>query len=404
VARKTLSQLTIERLRPDPAKEIERPDHLYPALRLRLYPSGTRSFWLRTRIAGKTVNLALKDVGLDLAKARATTRDLLARIAAGEDPRIASQRAKATTLGGVTELYLKHSAGEVSPRTQVERERHLCRDWKPLHHRPIAEIRKGEIAAQLLEIKNGAGGVAANRSRTTLFGLFEWCVDQDLIEVNVVASTRRPLKDEPTGTRTHTLEERQEILSATESDGAYNAIVRVLWLTGQRRSEVGGMMRRELDLDKALWSLPSERTKNDLQHVVPLSRQVIEIIKAQPDRGEYVFGDHGDAPFSGWSRCKRRLDRRILEARRKVNPDAKPMPAWTVHDVRRSVITGMNDLGILPHVVEAVVNHVSGEAKKGTAGVYNKARYIKERTHALQAWADHITGEPECKVVELRSA
>jgi integrase len=404
MARKTLTQLTVEKLRPDPARESERPDHLYPALRLRIYPSGARSFWLRTRIAGRTVNHRLEDVGLDLTKARVATRDLLARIANGEDPRVARRKVKATTLGGVAELYLKHSADEVRPRTQVERVRHLTRDWKPLHHRPIAEIRRGEIAARLLEIMDEHGPIAANRSRTTLFGLFDWAVDKDLAEHNVVVDTRRPLRKEPTGQRVHTADERQEILDATTGDGAYNAIAQVLWLTGQRKSEVGGMMRSELDLAKALWSLPPERCKNKLPHVVPLSRQVLDTIKAQPDRGEYVFGERGDAPFSGWSRCKRRLDQRILEARRKVDPEAKPMPAWTIHDIRRSVVTGMNDLGTSPHVVEAIVNHVTGEAKKGVAGTYNKARYLKERTNALQAWADHITGAPETKVIDYPDA
>ena len=242
MARKTLTQLTVEKFRPDPAREIERADHLYPALRLRIYPSGARSFWLRTCIAGKTANLRLEDVGLDLAKARVATRDLLARIDAGEDPRVASRKVKATTLGGVAELYLKHSADEVGPRTQVERVRHLTRDWKPLHHRPIAEIKKGEIAARLLEIKDQHGPIAANRSRTTLFGLFWWADDQDLIDVNVVASTRRVLRREPTRQRVHTADERREILDATEGEGAYNAIVRLAWLTGQRKGELGGMM------------------------------------------------------------------------------------------------------------------------------------------------------------------
>ena len=332
---------------------------------------------------------------------RVATRDLLARIDAGEDPRIASRKVKATTLGGVAELYLKHSADEVSPRTQVERVRHLTRDWKPLHHRPIAEIKKGEIAARLLEIKDQHGPIAANRSRTTLFGLFGWADDQDLIDVNVVASTRRVLRREPTRQRVHTADERREILDATEGDGAYNAIVRLAWLTGQRKGELGGMMRSELDLDKAIWSLPPERCKNGLPHDVYLSKQAIAIIKAQPDRGEYVFGEQGDAPFSGWSRCKRRLDQRILEARRKADPEAKPMSHWVLHDIRRSVVTGMNDLGILPHVVEAVINHVSGAAKKDVAGTYNKSRYSRERINALQAWADHITGAATTEVLQL---
>jgi integrase len=402
--RKQLTQQTVDKLRPDPSKAIERPDHLYPQLRLIVQPTGSRSFAVRTRINGKTVKLTneLKECGLDLSRARAATRDLLAKVAAGEDPRQAKRKVRATTLGGVAELYLKATADQVSRKTQVERERHLRRDWAPLHSRPIAEIRKGEVAARLLEIKDEHGGIAANRSRTTLHNLFEWAIDQDLTEANVVASTRRPLRREPTRKRVHTPDERREILAATEGDGSYDAIVRLLLLTLQRKAEVGGMMRSELDLDNAMWSLPGERTKNRLPHLVPLSRQAVEIIRAQPNRGEYVFGAGGNAPFSGWSRCKRRLDKHILDARRKVDPKADPMPHWTVHDLRRSGSTAMNDeLGIAPHVVEAVINHISGEAKKGVAGTYNRAQYLKERTAALQAWADHLTCEPARTVVDF---
>jgi len=170
--------------------------------------------------------------------------------------------------------------------------------------------------------------------------------------------------------------------------------VRLLLLTGQRREEVGGMRSSEIDLDKAMWALPGERTKNGLPHLVPLSRQAVELITAQPrHKGrDFVFGE-GEGPFSGWSRSKKRLDRRC------------GVEAWTLHDLRRSVSTAMNDeLGIAPHVVEAVINHVSGEAKRGVAGTYNRAQYLKERTLALQAWADHLTAAPADKVVEFRQA
>lgn len=402
MARKALTQATVEKLRPDPTKDIERPDHLFPALRLRVYKSGARSFWVRTRIAGKTVNHRLEDVGLDLARARQATRDFLAKVAAGENPREAKRKINATTLGGMAELFLKDSASHVRLRTQVERERHLRRDWEPLHHRPLAEIKRSEIAARLLEIKDEHGPIAANRSRTTLFTLFDWALDKTEDLLNVVASTRRPLRKEPKRLRVLTGDERRAVWAATEGEGAHNAIVRLLLLTGQRKGEVGGMMRGELDLEKATWTLSPERTKNALPHIVPLSRQAIEIIKAQPDRGAYLFGERGDAPFSGWSRCKRRLDQRILAARRKANPEASPMPNWVMHDLRRTLVTGMNDeLGIAPHVVESAINHVSGEAKKGPAGHYNHAQYLKERTEALQAWADHVTGEPQEKVTKL---
>jgi integrase len=392
MARKALTQQTVEKLRPDPTKTIERPDHLYPALRLIVQPTGSRAFAVRTRIIGKPVKITLKDVGLDLARARAATRDLLAKVAAGEDPRQAKRKVRSTTLGGVAELYLKATADQVRRKTQVER--HLRRDWAPLHSRPIAEIRKGEIAARLLEIKEDHGAIAANRSRTTLYNLFEWAVDHDLLEANVVASTRRPLRKEPRRSRILTPDERRQVWAATEGGGDYDVIVRLLILTGQRKNEVAGMCWSELNLDKAVWSLPQERTKNSLAHLVPLSRQAVELIRAQPRRAgrDFVFGQ-GAGPYAGWSQSKARLDRR------------SGVTGWTLHDLRRTVVTGMNDeLGIAPHVVEAVINHISGEAKKGVAGTYNLAQYLRERTEALQAWADHITGAPVEKVVAFRQA
>jgi integrase len=399
-----LTQLVVERQRYNPewGDPNEIPDHLYRGLRLVIQKTNAKSLTVRTRIAGKTVKITLKEVGLDLKKAREATRRLIEEIDAGHDPRAKKRPAKVTTFKGVADLYLKDVAGHTRPKTHVERKRHLERDWEPLHNRWLAGIRKGEIAARLLELKEERGAITANRARTTLFNLFEWAVDKDLVEVNVVASVKRPLRREPTRERVHTPEERREILAATTDQGAYNAIVQLLLLTLQRKAEVGGMRRSELDLDQALWSLPGTRTKNKLPHLVPLSRQAVEIIKAQPGRGECVFGKRGDAPFSGWARCKRRLDRCILEARRKVDPNAEPMPHWTVHDLRRTGSTAMNgELGVAPHVVEAVINHISGEAKRGVAGTYNRAQYLAERTRALQSWADHLTAEPVEKVVEF---
>jgi integrase len=390
VSRKSLTQLAIEKLRPDPAKVIERSDHLYPALRLIVQPSGSRSFAVRTRINGRTVKLTLGgEVGLDLKAAREATRKLLEEIAAGHDPRADKRRAKATTLKGVAELYLKDVAGHTRAKTHGERVRHLIRDWAPLHHRPLAELRKAEIAGRLLELKEELGGISANRARATLHAMMSWAIDQGLGEFNVVASVKRPLRREPTRARVLTPDERRAVWAATEGAGAYHCIVRVLMLTGQRREEVAGMRWSEIDLDKAMWSLAPERTKNALSHLVPLSRQALELIRAQPRQGDYVFG----APtFGGWSRAKRRLDKR------------SGVTGWTIHDIRRSTVTGMADeLGVAPAVIEAVINHQSG-VKAGVAGVYDRSQRLGERATALQRWADHLTSEPARTVVDFPAA
>ena len=146
------------------------------------------------------------------------------------------------------------------------------------------------------------------------------------------------------------------------------------------------MRRAELDFDREIWSLPGARTKNKLPHSVPLSRQVKAILETQD--GDPLFG--GTAGFSEWWRSKVQLD------------GALDLPAWTVHDLRRTAVTGMAEIGIPPHIVEAVVNHVSGH-KGGVAGVYNRAKYSQEKRAALQRWADHleriVAGEALANVV-----
>jgi integrase len=113
-------------------------------------------------------------------------------------------------------------------------------------------------------------------------------------------------------------------------------------------------------------------------------------LQRQPKRKgrDFIFGI-GEAGFSGWSKSKERLDQALLAERRKINRKAKPLPDWRLHDLRRTAATGMAELGTQPHIIEAVLNHVSGH-KAGVAGIYNRTRYESEMRNALQRWADHV--------------
>jgi integrase len=137
----------------------------------------------------------------------------------------------------------------------------------------------------------------------------------------------------------------------------------------------------EVDPDTAVIALPAERTKNGKPHDIPLSATALDILKNRPRLAgrDCVFGANG---FAGWSNCKRELDARIA-AKGAILP-------WRLHDLRRTVSTRMHDqLGIQPHIVEAVLNHVSGH-KGGVAGVYNRALYAKEKAIALAMWGEHL--------------
>jgi integrase len=162
--------------------------------------------------------------------------------------------------------------------------------------------------------------------------------------------------------------------------------VRLLILTGQRREEIGGLRWSEFKTDNALITLPGERTKNHRQHDVPLSPTALVAIEATPRRRErdLIFGE-GEGPFQGWSRAKAALDKRIAKLAHE-NGTAGP---WRMHDIRRTVATRMADLGVQPHIVEAVLNHVSGH-KAGVAGIYNRSVYTAEKRAAMEVWTNHV--------------
>ena len=229
------------------------------------------------------------------------------------------------------------------------------------------------------------GRVTAAQMLSHLSACLSWGVERELIERNCAAGIKPPV--EKTARERVLLDDELRAVWNAAGDNAFGRIIKVLILTGQRRGEVGGMRRAELDFDRDTWGLPGARTKNKLAHAVPLARQVREILERQD--GDPLFGKLG---FTDWSRAKVDLDARLN------------LPPWTVHDLRRTAVTGMAEIGIAPHIVEAVVNHVSGH-KGGVAGVYNKAKYSTEKRAALQRWADYVerlvSGQSVANVVAM---
>lgn len=220
--------------------------------------------------------------------------------------------------------------------------------------------------------------------------------------MNPVANTNKPVKKEIPRERVLSDAELVAVWKACGDDD-YGRIIRLLILTAQRRDEIGSLAWNELDLDGALWSIPGGRTKNGRDHDVPLSPAAIEVL-CDVKKGDrpLVFGT-GEGGFSGWSKAKAALDKRIAD----VWPtDTKPFEQWTVHDLRRTVATIMAEsprqegashepkrigLGIAPHIVESLLNHLSGH-RAGIAAVYNRASYATEKRQALDRWAEHLTG------------
>lgn len=394
-------KLTNETVRTLPAKKSG--DAIYadtdkrngvPGLYLRVRAGGSRTFVIQWRQGQFQRRSTVGKVGvLSLDEARKKARKLLVGIDEGHDPIVVKARAKADNaqlFGTVAEDYLKARAKDMKPLSLDQCARHLRLYWKPIHKLPLAKIERATVAAELRTIAKERGAVAADRSRSTLSALFAWCIGEGYAEVNPVVGTNKASKAK-SRKRVLTDEELVWVWKAAP-DTDYGRIVKLLMLTAQRRDEIADLRRSEITIGEegGQIDLPAERTKNSRPHLVPLSAPAVDILKAIPqcDDRDLVFGT-GQGGFSGFSRSKEALDARIAE----LMPKGATMEHWTLHDLRRTAATRMGDvLGIVPHVTEAVLNHVSSHAsgKAGVAGTYNRATYLKEKRAALDAWAGHV--------------
>jgi integrase len=389
-----LSKETVNRLElPEGKSELLVFDDQLRGFGIRLRAGGKRSWIVQYRVGQKQRRVTIGSAAaLDLEAARREAKQKLAQVALGSDPQLEKWQTKkqaTETLGVLIARYLEsYAARSLAPRTLVEVTRSLKSHWKRLHELPVAKIVRRDIAAELATIAQESGPFAANRARAYLSSVFGWAVMQGLAEGNPVSGTGRVT---PEVSRDRVLKDDELALVWRHAgEGDYGTIIRLLILTGQRREEVAAMRWSELYLATGTWEIPATRTKNGRPHIVPLSHAAIDTLNGVERRKgrDLVFGS-GTGPFSGWSKGKSKLDDRILLAKRQEDPQAKPLPAWRIHDLRRTAATRMADLGVQPHVVEAVLNHISGH-RAGIAGIYNRAAYGTEKKTALTLWADHI--------------
>jgi integrase len=307
--------------------------------------------------------------------AREQAEKLHAKVKLGLDPageKAGNQSRAAETFEACMDLYLQKRRKEekLRPTTLSEIERHLTRNLKPLHGLRIDKVDRRAIAAELGRLAIESGPVQANRTRASLVKFLNWCAGEGFIDANPAIFTNK--NPEHPRERVLTVAELVAIWNALP-DGDFGDILKLLMLTGQRRDEVADLHWDEIDLDRNLITLPPPRTKNHRRHTVPLSGAARTILEARDRDRALVFG-RGQGGFSGWSQCKRRLDEKLT------------IPPWIIHDLRRAVSTGLGDIGVQPHIIEAVLNHISG-TKAGVAGIYNKAAYEAEKEVALTAWA-----------------
>ena len=284
--------------------------------------------------------------------------------------------------------------------------------YPTLGSRRIETVTRRDILDLLDAIEAKSSGARANRVLANVRRLFSWAVERGIIEASPAANVKAPGQEQARD-RVLTDGEVTAFLRACEGMGEpFGPLFRLLLLTGQRREEVGALPWAELDVSGALWRLPAARTKNKRASDVPLAEQAVAILEGLMPRSPLVFpaaftrAGHAEVrPVSGFGRAKDRLDGLMLAELRKVDPEAT-LPDWRLHDLRRTAASGMARLGVAVHVVEKLLNHVSGTFA-GVVGVYQRHDFMAEKRAAAQAWAnylDGLTAEKPASVVRLEMA
>lgn len=408
---KPLTPLAIAQMKPGKNRR-EVADAAFPGLSIIVHPSGQKTWAFRYRYARRLRRITIGNFpAIDQAKARRRAETALGALERGEDPTIAlfapksSQyilRADRDAFGVLIRDYFqkylipntrswRESARLVGLRLEEqEGKAPTFTDVKGgiverFAERPVASITRKDLREMIEASRERGATTTINREVGVVRAFLQWCVNADILESNPAAGMA---KASPENKRTRVLSDKEirVIWLAAESEAfPFGDIVRLLLLTGQRRGEVAGALWPEFDLKGRQWLLPAERSKNGLPHLIPLSDPTLAILKGMPRfaSGDFVFGLGGRNGFSGFSKGKRRLGETITEL------NDGELPDWDIHDLRRSVATGMAKLGIQPVVIEAALNHVTG-VRSSIASVYNLHSYEKEKRDALTRWAEHL--------------
>jgi integrase len=402
---KALTKLIVERAAPEPERDLFLWDSKVPGFGVRVYPSGKRMYVFQYRTKRRQQRRVA--IGLHgpftIDKAREAAADLYEAVRKGRDPadeqKTAARLAPDTIENVIGEFMQRYMAGKKRAQRYIEEtrrnfDRHVLPRWRD---RDIRAITRRDVIELLDRIVDEGKPVAANRTLAAVRKLFNWALQRGIIEATPVALVEMPGAER----------KRERILAPDEIRAVWSGagglgypfglFFQMALATGQRREEIARMRWADIDTDERTWTLSSEMTKAGRAHVVPLSPLALEILGeakeatrllgGEPQNGKpatYVFTTRGDRPISGYSKAKARLDKTVAATR-----DGDGMPAldsWTIHDLRRTVGTGLGKLGISRFIIARVLNH----ADRTVTGIYDRHEYLAEKRSALDAWAAYL--------------
>jgi integrase len=352
------------------AKSTDRPqtdfvDDTITGLALRVTSGGTKSWTLTWGTPRRRVTLG-RYPALSLAAARTAAIEVREGRTSG-------------TVAALAEIYLRAGNGK---RSAPEIERRLRKDILPvIGHIPLRELHRRDVT-RVIDAKSAAP-IAARKAFEDIRAMVRFAVSRGDLDHNPIDGMVGPPISKP---RTRVLSDDEirtlwHSLDQLPTEAGH--VIKLCLVTGQRLGEVSGLRRSELDLPKAMWNLPGSRTKNGHPHSVPLSRLALEIIQSKP---EFDLKTADIAML-------------ILRAQAKIG-----IAHWTAHDLRRTALTKMAELGVAPIVLGHIANHRTTTKAGITLGVYVQHAYEKEKREALELWADRLQGiiSGSAKVVAIR--
>lgn len=386
---------------------------------VRIAASGVRTYVLRYRMAGGRSPQRMLTIGrhgspwtAELARRRAV--ELLAQVRLGVDhvgERAAAIATAASDIdaraermfSAVVDTWMRDHVQRDELRSEIDIRGVVERDLKAAFAgKTVDEITKADVTAMLNAI-GGRSKAAANKAHKWLRAMFNWLIEKSHIDRSPLDRMGPPYK-ESERTRVLPLPELIVLWVALGTIGEpFRSFYRLLILLGQRLRETAGLPWSEIDLDADDWLLPRKRTKNANDHLVPLSKQAAELLEALQPKAELrrsqVFTTNGVVAISGFSKAKAAVDEAIAKliasddrARALVGDAIGP---WVVHDVRRSLATGCQAMGVALAHTEAILNHVSGK-RAGVVGIYHLHDYYDEKADALDKWGALIAAALKC--------
>jgi integrase len=401
----------------DPVKDFVLWDDKLPGFGVKVTPAGAKIYLLQYRIGGRRGKTQRYTIGKEgafrAASARKEAERLYGLVKQGRNivaERKAVVEAQLAAEGLAFDAYvrefctttLKAEWPKSWKKTQSCLELHAIRH---LGAKSLLDITANDVRQLLRRLDTQPA------TRRYLFAALSFIFNRSkrdgVIPTSPLEAVHPPT---PAAERTRVLndEELRWLWGAIAAEGApYRDIVEELIYLGQRRGEVAGLPWSELDRERREWHLPAKRAKNKCANVVPLTDRAVAKLDRiaggeKWPRSGLVYSSRAGTPPSGWSKLKLRLDARIAVEAEKAGAEVEP---WTLHDLRRTLATHLQRLGVTHEAVEHLLNHKE-KSRVGIARVYQTHGYGPEKRAALERWEqelDRILGGEEGVVIPFRS-